>query len=99
MLKTLGVVKDMIILDKVKHRDERMEQEIRRGVENLVEDYRKGGGKGRQARNGKAMLAIDALECEKVVETVAGYLIRGTILTDSYQLAVHIQQANLPGVY
>ena len=64
-MKTLGVVKDIIILDKAKHRDQKQELELRRSLENCLEDYRRGGGKGRNARNGKALLAIDALEYEK----------------------------------
>jgi chromosome segregation ATPase len=48
-----------------------------------VESYRNVKGKG-NSRNGKAILAIDALEYDRQLDTVVSYLLRGTILTDSY---------------
>jgi hypothetical protein len=60
---------------------------MRSSVEGLVERYRKSG----KHRNGRAIIAMDALECDRSVHQLLGHLLRGTVLTDSYALAVYIQ--------
>ena len=57
---------------------------MRATLEAFVESYRRGGGRGKHSRNGRGVLAIDVVECEKNVDKLLGYLLRGTVLTDSY---------------
>lgn len=73
-----------MILDKAKKLDEHQDNETRKSLNRLLDDYKREAGKGKPARNAKAFMAVDVLESEKFIEGVCQYLLRGTILTDSY---------------